>query len=134
MGKLLLSLAMLLAIGAAPDDSNSPKQPLLAQDAAAQAGNVEADLGFYVAKGDPQQKLARAIAEGDVALAMLQSAVARQFGADLATAVVHAAGVEDARDIQAATEKIDADHATIEFKDGSNPLRMICADGKWKIS
>src|SRR5258708_2556278 len=133
MGKLLQLLAMLLAIGAAPDDASSPKQALLAQDAAAQAGNIDADLEFYVAKGEPQQKLARVIAEGDVALAKLQAAVARQFGADLATAVVHAAGIEDARDVQAATEKIDADHATIEFKDGSNPMRMIRADGKWKI-
>ena len=113
---------------------DSPKQALLAQDSAARLGNVDADLEFYQVKGEKQQNLAHAIAQGDVALAKLQAAVTKQFGAELGRAVVHAAGVEDAKDIEAATEKVDADQATIEFKDHSTPVRMVKVDGKWKIS
>jgi hypothetical protein len=131
------TLAILLAgfvfsIGAGAEDS--PKHALLAQDAAARAGDVQADRQFYEAKGERQQKLAEEIAKGDVALAKLQEAVAKQFGSELGTAVVHAAGTEDAKDIEAAAEKIESEQATIEFKDHSTPLHMVKVEGNWKIS
>ena len=135
MKRSMLAACMLLGLlGGAAARADSPKQALLAQDAAARSGNVDADLDFYQAKGEGQQKLARTIAEGDVALARLQAAVARQFGQEMAAAAVHAAGTEDAHDIEAATEKIETDQAIIEFKDHSTPLHMVKADGKWKIS
>jgi hypothetical protein len=129
---IVVLLCSVMSAGAAAADS--PKQALLAQDAAARSGNVDADLEFYQTKGEKQEKLAHVIAEGDVALAKLQDAVAKRFGAELATAVIHAAGTEDARDIEAAEEKIESDQATIEFNDHSTPLRMVKVDGKWKIS
>jgi len=127
-----MSLCLVTAAGTSRADS--PRQALLAQDAAARSGNVDADLEFYQAKGDKQEKLAQAIARGDVALAKLQDAVAKRFGPELATAVIHAAGTEDAHDIEAAEEKIESDQATVEFKDHSTPVHMVRVDGKWKVS
>lgn len=127
-----LILLSVLSLATAAEDS--PKAALLAQDTAAQAGDVQADLGYYEAKGEGQQKLAKAIAQGDVALAKLQSAVSKQFGGALGTAVIHAAGTEDAKAIEAATEKLEGDQATVTFKDNSPPLHMAKVEGKWKIS
>src|SRR5215472_17008976 len=103
----LCTISLLMVRGTALADS--PKEALLGQDAAARAGNVDSDLGFYQAKGEKQRNLAHAIAQGDVALAKLQAAVSKQFGAELSRAVIHAAGTEDARDIEAANEKIDGE-------------------------
>jgi hypothetical protein len=128
----LCSISLLMVQGTALADS--PKEALLGQDAAARAGNVDADLEFYQAKGEKQQNLAHAIAQGDVALAKLQATVSKQFGADLGRAVIHAAGTEDATDIEGASEKIDGEQAKVEFKDQSTPVRMAKSDGKWKIS
>jgi hypothetical protein len=127
-----LLTGLVFAVGAAAEDS--PKQALLAQDAAARVGDVQADLQFYEAKGDKQQKLAEQVAKGDVALAKLQAAVAKQFGEELGNAVLHAAGTEDAKQIEAASEKIEAEQATVEFQDHSTPLRMVKVEGRWKIS
>jgi len=129
----VLGIVLTLA-GRAFGQADSPKAALSAQDAAARAGKVDDDRGFYQADSEQQKKLAEVIAHGDIALARLQIAVARQFGKELAAAVAHAAGTEDIDDIQSATEKVDGDHATIEFKDHSTPLRMVKTDGSWKIS
>jgi hypothetical protein len=129
---LSVVLISLFSLASAADDS--PKGALLAQDAAAQAGDVQADLGCYEAKGEGQQKLAQAIAQGDIALAKLQAAVTKQFGRELGTAVIHAAGTEDAKDIDGAKQKVEGDQATVTFKDNSPPLHMVKVDGKWKIS
>ena len=117
-----------------PTDEGSPKQALKAQDAAAQAGNVDADLGFYKADDDQQKKLARIIAEGDVALAKLQKTVSEKFGTDSASAVVRAAGSEDVRAVEAASEKVDGDRATVAFEGGSQTVPMVRDEGRWKIS
>jgi hypothetical protein len=114
--------------------AKSPKDALLAQDAAAQAGNIEADSQFYYAADDHQRKLLKFIAEGDVALARLQSAVSKQFGKDLALEVVHAAGTVVSDDVKEASEKIEGDKATVTFKNDALPLHMVKIDGSWKVS
>jgi hypothetical protein len=114
--------------------ADSPRAALMAQDAAAKSGNVEADLEFYQAGQEQEKKLARAIAQGDVAVAKLQKAVADRFGKSLAAAAVRAAGTEDAEAIESATESVDGDHATIHFADSPTPVPMIRNDGKWKVS
>ena len=116
------------------DKSDSPKQALVAQDAAARAGNVDEDMSFYLTDGEEQKKLAHTIAEGDVALSKLRDAVENKFGKDLATAVVHSAGTEDIADINSAIEKVEGDNATLEWKNHADPLHMTKVDGKWKIS
>lgn len=114
--------------------ADSPKAALRSQDAAAKSGNVEADMAFYQAENDQQKKLARTLAEGDVAVARLEKAVAMRFGKDLAAAAVRAAGTEDVAAVDAAGEKVDGDHATIQFHDQQSAVPMVRADGKWKIS
>jgi hypothetical protein len=113
--------------------SESPKQALKDQDAAAKSGNVDADLAFYLAEGDQQKKLAHSIAVGDVAVAKLEAAVQKEFGKDLAAAVVRAAGSEAIAALDSASEKVDGDHAVVRFKDEA-AVPMVRADGKWKIS
>ena len=114
--------------------ADSPKAALRAQDAAAKSGNIEADLEFYLADQEPQKKLARAIASGDVAVARLEKAVADHFGKDLAAAAVRAAGTEDASAIESATESVNGDHATVQFANTRTPVPMVRSDGKWKVS
>jgi hypothetical protein len=114
--------------------SDSPKQTLKAQDAAARSGSVEADEAFYQAEGDQQKKLTHSIAAGDVAVARLEAAVDKQFGKDLAAAVVRAAGSEAISAVDSATERVDGDRAMVQFHDQPAAIPMIRADGKWKIS
>jgi hypothetical protein len=140
----LLAIAVLLLGGATgvcaesetrpATQPDSPKQALKAQDAAARAGNVDADLSFYRAEDDQQKKLARAIAIGDIAVARLEAAVDRKFGKDSASTVIRAAGSESAAALEAATEKLDGDHATVQFSDTGSSVPMVRAGGKWKIS
>jgi hypothetical protein len=114
--------------------TDSPKAALRSQDTAAKSGNVDADMAFYQADNDQQKKLARTLAEGDVAVARLEKAVAKRFGKELAAAAVRAAGTEDVAAVDAAGEKVEGDHATIQFHDQQSAVPMIRADGKWKIS
>ena len=133
---LLLSGFTSIALGdaATKPAADSPKAALHAQDAAAKTGNVEADMEFYQADGEQQKKLARAIAEGDVAVAKLEKTVGDRFGKDLAAAAVRAAGTEDNEAISAASENVDGDHATVQFEHQQTPVPMVRADGKWKVS
>ena len=137
--KLWVIACVMIGLGATAraadtEEGDSPKQVLVAQDAAARAGRVQEDRDIYQAQSEQQRKLADAFAAADVALSKLQMAVEKQFGQEMASAVAHAAGTEDVHDIQSATETIDGDHATIEFKDHSTTLHMVKVDGKWKIS
>ena len=117
-----------------PALADSPKAALKAQDSAAQSGDVDADMAFYQADGDQQKKLAHVIAGGDVAVAKLQKAVSDRFGKELAAAAVRAAGTEDADAIDAATEHVDGDRATVQFQHQQSAVPMIRQDGKWKVS
>lgn len=134
----LLALAGFVQVGFGQAESqpatDSPKAALRAQDAAAKSGNVEADLQFYLASQGQEKKLARAIAQGDVAVAKLEKAVSDRFGKELAAAAIRAAGSEDANAIESATESVDGDHATVQFPDNRTPVPMVRADGKWKVS
>lgn len=139
LGLLLLQLSLGAAIRARADadtklPADSPKAALKAQDTAARSGGIDADMQFYQADGEQQKKLVRAIAAGDVAVSKLEKAVAERFGKDLAAATVRAAGTVDAQAIDAATENVDGDHATVRFADQSTPVPMVRADGKWKVS
>jgi hypothetical protein len=138
MRKLILAGIIVWCTGgvvsAQSDTGKTPKQAVLAQDAAAQSGDAKADIEFYYAADDHQRDLAKVIADGDVALAQLQKAVGQEFGAELGTAVVHAAGTVIADDIKTATEKVDGDKATIQFKGDSLPLHLTLISGNWKVS
>ena len=139
LGLLLLQLSLGAAIRARADAdpklaADSPKAALKAQDAAARSGDIDADIQFYQAEGEQQKKLVQVIAAGDVAVSKLEKAVAERFGKDLATATVRAAGTVDAQAIDAATENVDGDHATVRFADQSTPVPMVRSDGKWKVS
>jgi hypothetical protein len=113
---------------------DSPRGTLLAQDAAAKSGNVEADLVFYQTDDDQQKKLAHAIAEGDVAIAKLEVAVEKKFGKEFAAQVVRAAGSEAVAAVRNASEEMNGDHATIHFRDSESSVPMVRVDGEWKIS
>jgi hypothetical protein len=134
MGVVLCSFVNAATDSKPGEDGDSPKAALRAQDAAAQSENVEQDLAFYQADGDQQKKLAEAMAAGDVAVAKLQKATEQKFGKELAAAAVRAAGSEDIAAVDAAAEKVDGDHAAVEFKDQSQPVPMVRVEGKWKIS
>jgi hypothetical protein len=131
---VIIALCACGVASAQTDSAKTPRQAVLAQDAAAQSGDAKADIEFYYAADDHQRDLARVIADGDVALARLQKAVGQEFGAELGTAVVHAAGTVVADDIKAATEKVDGDKATIQFKGDPLPLHMTLVSGNWKVS
>jgi hypothetical protein len=131
---LLSGTSIALGDAATQPAADSPKAALHAQDAAAKTGNVEADMAFYQADGDQQKKLARAIAEGDVAVAKLEKTVDDRFGKELAAAAVRAAGTEDNESINAASETVNGDHATVQFEHQQTPVPMVRSDGKWKVS
>jgi hypothetical protein len=137
MRYFLIIVALFVRVSTAiaqSDQAPSPRQALLAQDAAAHSGNLESDASFYYAADDHQRKMIKAIAEGDVALAKLENAVAKKFGPHLATALVHAAGTVVADDVKSASEKIEGDKATVQFKNNSLPLHLVKIDGAWKVS
>ena len=117
------------------DPGDSPKAALQAQDAAAMAGKVEEDMSFYQSESEQQKTLARAAAELDVAVAKVRKAVEQKYGKELSAAVAHAAGTVDPHDIDAASEKVDGDKATLEWSRGDLPaLHMVKTEGKWKVS
>ena len=131
-------VAFTLFFGAAAtaDDakSQSPKDALRHQDAAAKEGNREQDLLLYQATNDKEKKLADAIVDGDVALARLEKAVTAKFGKEAAANVVHAASSMNLEDIEKANEKIDGDKATIEWAAKKAPsLHLVKVDGQWRI-
>ena len=141
LATMIVLLGLVTLVRAEPETKpvdkapNTPKETLKAQDAAAKAGKIDDDLSVYKADDDAQKKLAKALARGDVALAKLQKAVDEKFGKDLSLQVAHAADAEDLVDIEAATEKVDGETATIEWKDGNTPpLQMVKDNGKWKVS
>jgi hypothetical protein len=113
---------------------DSPKAALREQEAAAKAGNLDADLSLYAAEDQPRKKLARAIATEDLAVAKVEKSVADRFGKELAAATVRASGNEDAQAIEASTENVEGDHATVRFSNAPAPVPMIRAEGKWKVS
>ncbi|HSU65310.1 MAG TPA: hypothetical protein VLJ39_00435 [Tepidisphaeraceae bacterium] len=115
-------------------ESDSPRQALKSQDAAARSGDVEADLAFYQADDEQQKALAAAMARGDVAVARLESAVEKRFGKDLAASVARAAGSEDVQSVDRAEEHLTGDHATIQFRDQKSSVPMVRSNGRWKIS
>ena len=141
IGVLLVS-CLLLERTAAADSAgatskpaeDSPKAALRAQDAAAHAGKINEDEAFFQTETEPQQKFAHVLAEADVAVARLQKAVQQKFSKELALAAVHALEFKDDSDIEAATEKIDGDKATITFKSDPSALPMVRVGGKWKIA
>jgi hypothetical protein len=131
---LLCCVAVARAEAQTEPAKDSPKETLLAQDAAARAGNVDADLAVYQADDDQQKKLAHAIAQGDVAIAKLETAVEKKFGKELAAQVVRAAGSEAVAAVKNSSEEVNGDHATVKFLDSGSSVPMVRADGKWKIS
>jgi hypothetical protein len=117
---------------AVSDDAAAPRAMLHAADALAGAG-PEAYLRFYQVNNGDQQRMAQSETRVDAQFGMMQLLVEKKWGASAADDITHALGGYTTADEDAADLTIDGDHATVAWKDGSTPLKMIRVNGQWKI-
>jgi hypothetical protein len=115
-------------------DLSTPKKALKYFDAVGTDPKVDRATLFYHAKTDDEKKVAKAFAAVDLQLAKLRKAAVSRWDRAAGDAMVHAVRDVTAEDIDAATEKIDGDKATMTGKGFSEPLPMIRVNGTWKIS
>ncbi len=116
-------------------EMSSPKKAMLYADRVLQHQGVDQELKLYHAVGERQEKMARSMAEADVALAKLESAVVDKFGQDAAQDIIHELDGKTHIDIADASEEVDRDKAQLKWKDDDeNSVPMIKVDGVWKIS
>ncbi len=142
---LILLAAMVLSIpalaGAAPTtqsveaEMSTPKKAMLYADRKLQHDGVDEEMKLYHAVGEKQEKMARSMAEADVALAKVEGAAMEKFGQDASQEVVHALDGKTRADIADATEEVDREKASLKWKDDDeHSIPMIKVDGLWKIS
>jgi hypothetical protein len=138
--RLLLALLMLLAFGAYGEraatqpDLSTPKKALKYFDQIGTDTHVDRATVVYAAKSDDEKKVAKAFAAVDLEMAKLRRMVTNRFDRDAGDRMVHALRDVTADDIDAATESIDGDKATVSGKYFDEPLPMVRVNGAWKIS
>ena len=116
-------------------EMSTPKKAMLYADRKLQHEGVDQEMKLYHAVGEKQEKMARAMAEADVALAKIESAVKEKFGQDPSQDVVHALDGKTRADIADATEEVDREKANLKWKDDDeHSVPMIKVDNVWKIS
>src|SRR4051794_35119975 len=139
---LLIALLILASVraGAAdrsttqPGDMSTPKKALKTFDRVGTDPHVDRATLFYAANTDDERKVAKAFGAVDLELAKLRKSVTNRFDSKAGDAMVHALRDVTAEDIEAATERIDGDKATVSGKGFDEPLAMVKGNGTWKIS
>jgi hypothetical protein len=115
-------------------DFSTPKKALKSFDAVGVDPHVDRASLFYAAESEDEKKVAKALASVDLALAKLRKTVTNRWDRDAGDRMVHALRDVTADDIDAATEAIDGDKATISGKGFGQPLQMVKVNSVWKVS
>jgi hypothetical protein len=125
----------LLSNYAIAEEALTPKATLAGWTRDVDSWNLERALQVYHAQGDTEAKFARSMAEQALAEAKLQRAVRDKWGKDVERAVARAITNDTPEDDEAATEKIDGDHATLTFKEETHlpVLYLVKVDNHWKL-
>ncbi len=118
----------------APSDPSTPRGALKACDQSLPAGGLSAARQLYYWTDRKHRPAVDAMAKSDLAAARLGKLVREKFGAQAAEDALHAMRQFTAADIDAATETIDGDKASVVWPDDREPLEMVKLDGKWKVS
>ena len=118
----------------APADPSTPRGALKACDKALPAGGLRAARDLYQALSAKERRAANAMARSDLAASKLGKLVREKFGDKAAEDALHAMRQFTSADIDAASEMIDGDKASVEWPDDREPLEMVKVDGKWKVS
>jgi hypothetical protein len=114
-------------------DPATPRGALLAFSDSLPNGGLKAAAAGYHAANDKERALLQVLARYYVAASRLEQLTRQKFGEKAGNDVVHAMRERTDEDIVDAREKIDGDHATIEWADGRESLEMVKVDGKWKV-
>jgi hypothetical protein len=134
----LLVLISLVARAERPStqagDFSTPKKALKSFDAIGVDPHVDRASLFYAAESEDEKKVAKALASVDLALAKLRKTVTNRWDRDAGDRMVHALRDVTADDIDAASETIEGDTATISGKGFGQPLRMVKVNSTWKVS
>jgi DNA-binding ferritin-like protein (Dps family) len=115
-------------------DLSTPKKALKFFDRVGTDTHVDRAKLFYHAKTEDEKKVAAAFAAVDLASSKLRKAAATRFDDAAGDAMIHAVHDVTADDIEAATEKIEGDKATLNGKNFRDPVTMVKVDGNWKLS
>ncbi|HEX4793104.1 MAG TPA: hypothetical protein VH370_04895 [Humisphaera sp.] len=118
----------------APADPSTPRGALKACDQSLPAGGLPAARQLYHWTDRKYRPAVDAMAKSDLAAARLGKAVRDKFGDKAAEDALHAMRQFTSADIDAATETIDGDKASVAWPDDREPLEMVKIDGKWKVS
>lgn len=114
-------------------DLNTPKKALMTFERLGADSHVDRAAFVYAATTDDEKKVAKALADVDLELAKLRNKASARFDREAGDRMVHALHDVTAEDIDAATEQIDGDKATVSGKGFGEPLPMVKANGAWKI-
>jgi hypothetical protein len=119
----------------APTTAPSPKEVLKSWTHDAPTWTLEQALATMEFHGDKEAAYAKACAIEEIAENRLQDVVLKKWGKAAEQAMARACITDTAEDDDAATEKIDGDHAVIEFKEETkmDPLPMVKVGGQWKL-
>jgi hypothetical protein len=111
----------------------SPKSALKGYNAAMRAGDVDALVELQHAVTDVEKRVARAVARSEAHVGRLLVATRETFGPEGATRVGKALHDVSDADIDASTETITGDRATLRFPAGGSAV-LVQVDGEWKSS
>jgi len=118
----------------APSDPSTPRGALKACDQSLPSGGLNAARQLYHWTDRKHRPAVDAMAKSDLAAARLGKLVRDKFGPQAAEDALHAMRQFTPADIDAATETIDGDKASVAWPDDREPLEMVKIDGKWKVS
>jgi hypothetical protein len=113
---------------------STPKGCLHYADKVALEAGADKDLQFYYWSNDQEEKVARAMAQNDLAMGQLEKSIRARYDEQTVVTLLHAMRNETGSDIDDAQESINGDQAVIKWKDGQPPLAMVRVDGEWKVS
>lgn len=129
-----LASAQIAATRPASIDPATPRGALKAFSESLPAGGLKAALAAYHAASDRERAVLPVLARSDMAVSRLDQLTRQKFGEKAGDDIVHAMRLRTDEDILDAREKIDGDHASIEWADGRDSLEMVKVDGKWKVA
>ena len=116
-----------------PFSSDSPRGAIKAINDQLPAGGIKVARSIYLAKTADEKALANVMAQGDMTISKLESAVKDKFGADTVVAIDRILQAINERDLLDATETVTGDQAVITFQSNLQPITMQKVEGKWMV-
>jgi hypothetical protein len=133
----IVSVMAVVWVVRAAEEASTPKGSLKAFARATREADRQKLRSFLYPADETEARMADAMADATAALARLRLAAIERFGE--ASARVLNGGVpseDEIRLMDAATEKIDGDRATVSMKGGprSGQMQLVRVEGMWKIA